>query len=239
MRQERRKQYRIISRDDTEFSVQVLHPTEGRLPGHVADLSIGGMAVLFDGSLDPVYRVGEKVDLEITCPSLEAPLVLPALVHHRIDGQEGRRYGFKFDDWSRVRSVLPAQLVASFNRRGDWRFEADPENPVAVKVEGEGKSFTLKAFLRDLSSGGLSFRAAPFAEMALAKSPKILVSFHLPGTGELLTFRAVICHRELTSDSICYGVRFHEEETEDFEEKQKSIVTFMTDLQQGTLLSLK
>jgi len=239
MGEEQRKQYRVTARDAAEVSVAVLHPQDGRTSGQASDLSIGGMGILFDPALAPIYKVGENVQLEVTCPPLEEPLVLPALVHHRMEGDAGRKYGFKFADWNQVRSTLPAQLASYFNRRRDWRFEPDPENPVAVKVEGEEKSFMVKALLRDLSGGGLSFRAAPFAEIALSKVPRILVSFHLPRTRDLLTFCAVICHRELTSDSICYGVRFREEETEDFQEQQESITTFMTELQEETLRSLR
>jgi len=235
---ERRKQYRVSSQWPQDLSVVVVKSWDREVPGQIANLCVGGMGVFFDDRLGGVYRIGETVYLRVSSPQMKEPLVVPCLVHHREQATGGQLYGLKFADWMGLLSRLPPSLAALFNRRRACRFEPDPTQPIPLMVGGTTLPFEIQATLRDLSMDGLSFRAAPLAEVALAKTDEIAVSFVLPTNSRLLTFVGRIRHRSLVGGGIAYGVLFDPERTPLFQESEEELTGFIQELEKQTFAHL-
>ena len=194
----------------------------------ITDISAAGIGLWFDEESDPHCNVGKSVVLRLMSPHLSAPLSVLCQVVHLRDREEGQVYGFGFLDWMGLRSALPERLAVAFNQRGDYRIEPDPNEPIGVIVTGVEVYFEVEAQLRDISVGGMSFRAESLAEFVLRKSRLVNVSFALPTHDTPLSFVARICHRDLAGGHINYGLFFIESETEMFAEQRETVLDYIT-----------
>lgn len=229
MKSNERRQYRIRPASATDLSVAI-KTEECLIPGDVVDLSAGGIGVLFEPDLDPCYHVGETLHVRLTSQHLSDYLAAPCRVSHVEEIEDGRVYGFEFVDSLGLLSCLPRELARLFNKRHALRVEPDPVNPIEVKVEGTNPAFEIKAYLRDFSTEGLSFRAPALAEFAMSTTKVVKVTFRLPGSRDALTFWSRIRHRSLVGDNICYGTFFDAERTQYFEEKQRTVAAHIMDV---------
>ncbi len=231
---ENRKYYRTRLPPPEELRASlVFHNKE--YPGRITDISASGIGLLFAEQADPGCNTGESVSLRFSSPYLNGPLSVPSQVVHIRDGRAGQIYGFGFPDWLGLRSVLPRELVAVFNQRGEYRVEPEPDQPIQVVASGIDVYFEVQAQLRDISSAGVSFRASSLAECVLRRSRHVNISFLLPGQADELTFVARICHRDLAGSHINYGLFFLEEETEHFEEKREIVLQYIAERRRAGL----
>ncbi len=222
-----RDYYRTVLPPPEELSASIMCKHK-ECSGKITDISVAGMGLWFDEESDPHCNVGKSVVLRLKSPHLSAPLsVLSQVVHIRDDAQ-GQIYGFGFLDWMGLRSALPRQLAVVFNQRGDYRIEPDPNDPIGVIVTGVEVYFEVEAQLRDISVGGMSFRAETLAEFVLRKSRHVNVSFALPTHDTPLSFVARICHRDLAGGHINYGLFFIESETECFADQRETVLDYVT-----------
>ena len=203
----------------------VIHTKE--YSGQITAVSATGMGILFDEQSDPGCNTGESVLLRLKSPHLSTPLSVLGQVVHIGDDEKGQVYGFGFLDWMGLRSALPKQLTPIFNQRGEYRVEPDPDQPIDVVVTGLDVYFEVEAQLRDISSGGMSFRAPSLAECVLRTCRNVNVSFGLPGHPDQLSFVARICHRDLAGGHINYGLFFVGSMTERFAEQQETLLHYV------------
>ena len=231
-----RRQYRVSPISTDDLSIAIVVSRHRCVPGRIVDVSAGGIGLLFDPQSDVVRRVGQTLWLRISSNYLSEPLTASAVILRRTEVEEGRLYGLEFFDSLGLLSDLPPEFAGLFNQRREHRIEPDPEHPIEVKVEGiDDLVFEVKAFLRDLSTEGLSFRAPPLAECVLSKTKVADVSFRLEEGSEELTFCGRIRHRDLVGDCICYGVCFLPELTDNFQVKRAKLETYVTERRQEAL----
>lgn len=234
---ESRRQYRIRPEGAEKISVSLVLASGSVVPGRLVDASAGGVGVHVEAKSETAYRLGEQLSLQLSADQLPEPISAKVVVTRREDHDDGRSYGLELTDPDEFRSHLPAELVSVFNQRRVYRVEADPSHPIPVTVEGVDLPFELKAWLRDFSSEGISFRTALLAECALSKTDLVQTTFQLPQS-KPLTFGAKIQHRFINGDAICYGVTFLRSHTSDLLEKQAHIRQWVQDQQRKAVEEL-
>lgn len=225
-----RKRYRVQSPSKEALSV-VVKFGRSTIPGKVADLSVGGIALLFDHRYDPVFPLKGTLFLELSSPHLPKPLLVHGQVRRREETEKGRIYGFEFIDWPALLARLPQALTSLFNRRGHHRVEPDPSKPIEVTIEGSLLTRPIRATLRDLSAAGISVQAPYALENLLMRVERVKVSFCLPYDPGPLSFWGSIMHRNLIGKGICYGILFDARRTAGFPAKQESLVRYVADRQ--------
>jgi len=220
---EKRRQYRIPGQGELE--IEVLKDGSAQFPGTVVDISAQGVSLGFSVEEDPNTELREIVLLKITSTYLEKSIVVPSMIIRREELEDGRVYGIEFIDWLGLLAQLPIALAEMFNRRGDYRVEPNPEDPIQVTLEA--LPLRVNAWLRDISVVGLSAIIPSNLETVFRKVRKALVSFNLPHLGKKLKFQGRILHRNLTERGVCYGIVFRGEKTRAFQENQQLLAQYI------------
>lgn len=227
---ERRLRYRTA----TDLLSATAIDLEGRkIPGHVFDLSAGGMGLFFERRVDPGWEAGNVLWLCLKSPLLTKPLVTPAQIRRTEECDLGRLLGFRFLDWMGLLSQIPTELANLFNRRREHRLRFDPLRPIPVTVEGlPAASWDqvfggLKGVLLDISLGGLSFRVDLDIGSQVEPRQVAEVSFALDGSTELFKLWVEIQRCASGPDGIFCGALFDADRTEDFPEKREKLATVL------------
>lgn len=166
----------------------------------VANLSKGGAAILAPLN---AAQVGELVTLMLERSEGLVTLALTSTVVRK-EERDGRGvYGLEFeplppDDEAQLALLLQLLLAGSGGGRR--------EHPrVAARVEVTCRTETIfRAWLNDLSKGGLSLRATK----DVAVGEELVVSFGLPGLKGLVEVRARVSSRQAVGDAFRLGVQF-------------------------------
>jgi len=210
----KRKRYRVRPSSSAEIEVALVKGKGTLLRGKVENLSQGGMGIFFDEDRAPSCALKDTVQLRISSPHLREPLFVAAVVSSCDQAKGGRVYGVEFVDWLGLLKQLPPPLDCVFNKRGDWRVEADQERPVEVMVEAP--PLQIRALLHDLSPTGISIQVATRLGISFKSRRKVNVSFYLPYCYEKLSFSGEVVHGSLNGPGIRYGIAFSAERTYGF-----------------------
>lgn len=220
---EKRRQYRTPGQGELE--IEVIRDGSTKFSGKVVDISAQGVSLSFSAEEEPNIELREIVLLKVTSTFLEKSIVVPSMVIRREELEEGWTYGIEFIDWLGLLAQLPPALAEMFNRRGDYRVEPIPEDPIQVTLEA--LPLRVNAWLRDISIVGLSAFIPSNLETVFRKVRKAQVSFNLPRLGKKLKFQGRILHRHLTESGVCYGIVFVEETTRAFQENQQLLAQYI------------
>lgn len=206
--------------------------------GTLTDLTAEGAAVSFPRYTDATLPVGSRSTLIFTAPWLQTPLQVGASAISRADSGELRNYHYQlhFESEEQKRR-LSREAERVRDQRMASRVRPSATEPVVVRVEltGEHRSpsgaqaddVELKGSLKNISVGGAAVLIDSGAEMALATTDVIDISFQLPyGTGPL-HLRGWIRHRELEGDLMSYGLEFDRAHAEDFAQELDEIVRYI------------
>ncbi|MGH9362949.1 MAG: PilZ domain-containing protein, partial [Thermoanaerobaculia bacterium] len=117
-----------------ELAVSVARAGKKPVPGQVQDISIDGVAVLFESRSESVFALGATVHLEMQSRYLNEPLAVECLVCHRVEAARGRVYGLKFSRPLQLPARLPPPLARLFNRRASFRVQPDPGQLIRVNL---------------------------------------------------------------------------------------------------------
>lgn len=216
------------------LSITVVDPQGRMIRGRVFDLSAGGIAIFIHRKQDPTYQAGNVVRLDMRSPLLRETVTTQAKIRRIEECESGRLYGFEFLDWGKLLSQLPVELSSLFNRRRQHRLRFDPDQPVAVTVEGLSAGSWDQVFggvtgvLRDISPRGLCFRVDPEQGRKLRSDQFVEVLFTLRGSTERFAIWAQVCHCVSRSGGVYCGVRFDPERTERFLEKRNRMIAVLT-----------
>ncbi len=222
----RRKSQRIELDESESASVAVETPGGSSLDGRIADFSIDGIALCFQGSDVPPLFTGQKVTITLRVPmsSQEYSVVdITAEVRNFVHdpASEISRCGLKFDYTTRRDSVLFRALSTIANQRNAARIEPDNDEPVTIAlktpegIQSEGK-------ITDISASGVGIVISGKLEDSNLGLDTIGLSFSLPDDEEDVDLSGTIRHRKLDFESTWVGIEFdHEEETRtDMEQKK-------------------
>lgn len=229
---EKRYHYRTSVSMDL-LSITAIDILGRKTPGHVFDLSAGGLGLFFVVQADPGYDLGTVLWLRMRSPFLLNPVVAPAQICRVSECDIGRMYGLRFLDWPELLSRIPPELARVFNRRGEHRTRIDTRRPVEIFVQGlpsmswEQVFQGMKGVLLDVSPTGLSFRVGTEAAEQIEPHRSVEVSFTLPSSTYEFTFWIQVLHCSRRPDGICCGALFDEERTEDFDEKQERLLMLL------------
>lgn len=225
---------RLRYRTGTELLSVTLLDMEGRkVPGHVFDVSAGGMGFFVPREEDPDYGNGMAVWLCMASPLLTETVVASALIRRIEECDLGRLYGLEFLEGSRLIAKLPPTLASVFNRRRVQRLRLDAHRPVEVTIAGLAASSwhrvhgDLKGALRDISPRGLSFQVDSDSPARTALQQSVEVAFTPPGSTDVLVMRIRILHSSRLTDGLCYGAAFDPARTQGFVEKLKRLITLV------------
>ncbi len=218
-----RRYYRVKGPQASGIKVE-LREGSTVLPVTVEDVSIGGLGVVVQG--EAPFRVGSTLQVHITAPQLNEPLVEYGRVRHVQPTEGGTKLGIEFIDWMGLVERIPSGLASIFNRRRSPRTAPEGVTEVRIYYEAEGVANAVEGRLVNLSCHGLAFLVNPVDGARLLKAELVLVSFRLPGSDHDLCFRAQLRH--ISGDAKAWRLgAFFDDEGFQFEERKSELARFI------------
>lgn len=205
--------------------------------GKLVDLTLEGAAVSFPRYDEPALPVGSRCTLIFTAPWLQTPLQVGASATSRADSGELRNYRYQFEfESEEQRRRLSREAERVRDQRTASRVEPSSAEPVVVRVKLTGQQpstsgpqaddFEVTGNLRDISTGGAAVLVERAAEIVLATTDLVDVSFQLPQGSKTLQLRGWIRHRALRDELMSYGLEF-DTHAEDFGQQLDEIVRYI------------
>ena len=225
---ERRARYRIDAADTAATEVALARAGADPEPTELIDVTIDGAAVRFPHARAPSIAVGDRV--VILLGAVDQALRVDAVVIHRREDPEHRRYGLRFLDPDSLAERLGPALAKLFNRRGAPRVQPDPREPVEITLEGflaAGGVERTQAPLIDLSTGGLATEVGYAFEAGFAGNIRVRATFELPGIDEPFNLGAVIQNRRSVDHGVLYGLEFDPDRTLHFPRQRRAIADYV------------
>src|SRR5262245_3776620 len=99
----RRRKYRVRLKNSESIRAALIKAGRQRVAARIIDLSRRGVAVQFEPWLEPVYALGEELELELKGGVIPEPIRLPCVVRRRSELSEGRFYGLEFTSLQALR----------------------------------------------------------------------------------------------------------------------------------------
>ncbi len=227
---DRRQQYRVQPAGPEALRVTIERAGRKLVAGEAMDVSVGGALVRLEAQDVRELTVGEQVRLHFTGGQLNAPLVATAKVMHRCDVDEGGgcNYGLQFMNRDRFEGELSAELFRLFNRRGSYRVQPDPKEPVSITVQVVPDGPRAHGRMVDISATGIGVHVPAAMEAALVAVSRIRVSFTLPTSDDPLCLEGIIRSRRLIGgEALRYGILFMLEAGEAGEDQQSAIISYV------------
>ena len=235
---DRRQQYRVQPAGPEALRVTIERAGQKPVAGEAMDVSAGGALVRLEAQDVRELTVGEQVQLHFTGGQLDAPLVSTAKVMHRCDVDEGGgcNYGLQFMNRDRLEGELTAELFRLFNRRGSYRVQPDPKEPVSVTVQAVPDGPRAHGRMVDISATGIGVHVPAAMEAALVAVSRIRVSFTLPTSDDPLCLEGIIRSRRLIGgEAVRYGILFMLDAGEAGQNQQSAIMSYVRQRQQGRI----
>jgi hypothetical protein len=185
-----------------------------------------GLEALFARPDAPALALGRSMELRLFSADLRprAARVTPVARH---DSAGYRRYTFHFDAPEEVRH----RFLRLLNQRRAFRVDADPKEPISVRMRdptAEATAPPAVGVLTSLSSTGIGLVAAARAEATLARLDAVRLSFALPPGLQPLDMVAQFRNRRLDAEGrIAYGLEFDPASTPDYEIQERIVLDYV------------
>ncbi len=231
-----RRHYRVAPAEQHNVDVTVSTADGQSFPAELLDITIEGAGTRFRREVGPTLAIGQPATLTFKSARLQKPIRVQAKVRSRVELGAFRsyRYGFEFDERDELERQLSGEIYRLFNQRSIYRVEPDPAQPIAVVIQPAASEavapavagFEAHGFVKDLSSVGAAVLVDRKAEVTLAATDLVEVSFRLPGAARALHFTAWIRHRELQDERVCYGLEFDAARSQRFQHEQNELLKY-------------
>ena len=207
---DRRRQYRITSKDDRSLSASLHLPSGETILAEFLDISANGLALRVPLERDPALAVGDVVEVTIVRRG-QKPVRTPCRVANtRQDGERHVRYGMVYVNFGNLYAQLDAQYSKFFNRRRSPRGAASLRGKVPVRLVWS--SHLIETNLHDLSRDGMGVRLTRQEAVMLKPGLRLRVSFRLPEEPHEFSFRADVVHTTPVKDKCVVGFLFDPED---------------------------
>ncbi len=240
---EGRKRYRVTLDQAHTLNVTVKTADGESFAGELLDITIDGAGTRFPRDVGPTLAVGQPATLTFTSARLRKPIQVYAKVRSRVELGAFRsyRYGFEFNQWEELQRRLSGEIHELFNQRVSYRVEPNPAEPVKAVLKlaqeqypsssdaapPEAATFETAGIVKDLSLIGLAILVDREAEVTLAATDLVDVSFRLPMSQNKLQLVSWIRNRQLQDDHVCYGLEFDPDRSNHFKTQQDEIMKYV------------
>jgi len=236
---ERRRSQRIELDEQDRITAAIETPGGSSFEGQIADFSIDGVTICFQGGELPPLFMGQTVTitLRVAMPSQEYSVVdIEATVRKfAYDPASGiSRCGLEFCHRVRRDSILFSTLFAIANQRGAARIEPDSKNPVAIALKLPD-GFQAEGTIRDISATGVGVVVPGSLEGADVGQDTVDVIFSLPDADGDVDMSGTIRHKKLDFDATWVGIEFNEQDESRTDLQQKKIVDYVMQRQRDLL----
>jgi c-di-GMP-binding flagellar brake protein YcgR len=241
---EGRKRYRVTPDEAHTLAITVKTAEGETFTGELLDITIDGAGTRFPRDIGPTLAVGQPATLTFTSLRLRKPIQVNAKVRSRVELGAFRsyRYGFEFSEWQELQRRLSGEIHELFNQRMSYRVEPDPAQPIEAIVKltqadrlavhdappKVPEEFKAVASVKDISAIGTAILIDREAEVTLAATDVVEVSFQLPISDKTVELVSWIRNRQLQDESVCYGLEFDADRSEYFERQQNEIIKYIT-----------
>lgn|GEM_PF-6918560 len=238
-RKERRKSARVQLEEPDRVTAAVETPGGSNFEGRVADFSVSGVAICFNGSEIPPLFMGQTVTITLRVP-------MPSQEYSVVDFEAGvrtftydpgsgtSRCGLAFDKEIRRDSVLFSTLYAIANQRSAARIEPDKEKPITIALK-TSDGLKAEGTIRDISATGVGIVVSGELEGPDVGLDTVGMSFTLPDTDNEVDLSGTIRHKKLDMDATWIGIEFDPQEASSIDERQRQIVRYVMQRQRDLL----
>lgn len=238
-----RKRYRVTPDEAHTLDVTVKTADGETFTGELLDIAIDGAGTRFPREVGPTLAVGQPATLTFTSARLRKPIQVHAKVRSRVELGAFRsyRYGFEFNEWQELQRRLSGEIHELFNQRVSYRVEPDPAEPIeaTVKLPREGhlpsadvppeeaREFEAIGRVKDICAIGVAILVDREAEVTLAATDLVNVSFRLRTSQQNVQLVSWIRNRQLQDEWVCYGLEFDPDRSEYFREQQDEVMKYV------------
>lgn len=186
------------------------------VPGRIISLNFFGVAIGFPRGEMPPIPLGLEQTATFSSPQLRRPIDVRVRALSRVDEDDIHRYDFDYVNQNELKSLLPGALFRLFNQRKAYRVEPDEKTPISVTVKTcrDDGVREIICQLVDISGTGVALLLDQDAEVALAATDEVALTFNLPNYPRAFRLEARIRHRRVVSNRIRVGLEFVDGEQE-------------------------
>lgn len=191
----------------------------------IVDLTRNGIAVRVKSCEESALEPRQAISLHL-CDDRGSDIPdIPCEVRSIVRTPGFARYGLRFRTDRSLEEILPPHLLPRFNQRVARRIE--PLEPVAVELErSDGRRVSGR--VRDLSWSGLGVAVpAGLEDAAVDRVQMVAVRFRLAGISQAFCLKGYVQRDLLVDSSVCYGIRFDAEASEDFAAQQAALKRYV------------
>ncbi len=189
--EELRQHYRRAPGKKHALSIKLERQDGATLSGELADLSAGGVGILFPLEQDPEFAVGETMTLHFSALVHDGTVKVDAEMVRCIQSDAtGVRYGFRFTSAEDLFEQLDSFYLKFFNRRRDVRLRPALDRRFTTQLHTSAG--TIDVTVHDISPSGFGF-VMPETD-AFAAGDSFEVELFIPKQPEPVRWPAKIAH---------------------------------------------
>ena len=213
------------------------------LPCHISYLNPEGGVISFPAKDHPGFRLNQKIGIKLSIDEPFKESMLDAIVarSERIEGERVCR--IEFIKQMSMNEELNAAYLSGFNRRRAFRVSTTPDHDVKVRIEREGgialgRLIDISAIgigIGQVSAKGIRLDVGVEEGIKFDLQDRLSLFFQLPGYHNELRTAGIIRYRRVTGKNFRVGITFDWAETEDSQQQEAAIVTYVMRQQQSML----
>jgi len=178
-KQQQRQHYRTVPPKKIAFGAYLEGVGGTHVHCQVADVSAGGVGLVFSAQDDPRLEEGGEVMLGFQALALSDTVRVQATVVGQVSVSEGVRYGFRFGDLATLFDQLDSQLFKVFNRRTHLRVLPQLGTRLKMMVQLGSEEWAIA--VNDVSIEGVGFVVDESSLELVQDVESFSASLHLPG----------------------------------------------------------
>ena len=186
--------------------------------------------------------LSKRVRFKFSMDSRSKELIVDAIILES-RAVEGRRVcQFRFADVVDLESALGPGALSRFNRRRAFRVVPGAREKIEIELTwGEAGSSGRLADISVTGMGigitgdGITVDLDPEVGGTLEPLDRLTLSFQLPGCDARLRMLGIVRNRNLKSKSICYGIDFEWDQTDDSQQQAEAVRGYVMRQQQSML----
>lgn len=208
----RRTQYRVTARFDELVQIELVGPKVHARNVQLEDLSAGGAGIVLPSTTTGMFRLRDRIELQLRSPKLSAgPVLMYARICHLDERMRQPRVGLAFESWREHRILLDSDLRELFNEREAFRVEPG-RDAIITELSTLNRRVRLTGQVKDISMLGFGLELPMEACDRLKSGSTVVLRFTFPNGGRVIQAPSQI--RFLRADSIhrrsTAGLQMHE-----------------------------
>ena len=208
-----RRFYRRVPNRKHALGAMLMRGPEPPLAAEVADVSAGGVRVVFNQGADPTLPAGFETTVRISSLVHEGGVEAAARLLRK-EGDEDERvyYAFEFQDLGHLFSQVDTFWAKFFNRRRAGRVR--PALGRRTKVSALAPAGETEVALQDVSLFGAGLSVSREVAPSLYEIPQLQLEFDVPSQDQRFSCQAHLRHATVRGNAIVLGYEFEDPQSQ-------------------------